>query len=39
MHTDIIVSANIFVSFKTIMSDKLVKINWKNTLLADCIER
>ncbi len=35
MCTDILVSANIFVSVKTIMSDKLVKINWKNTLIAD----
>ncbi len=35
MRTDIPVSANIFVSIKTIMSDKLAKINWKNTLIAD----
>ncbi len=35
MRAYILVSANIFVSIKTIMSDKLVKINWKNTLIAD----
>lgn len=39
MRKDIPVSANIFVSVKTIMSNKLAKINWKIRLLQIAIEK